>query len=313
MNRGRRALLAALSVAPLAARAQAYGVTLDDYAVNGLYDLSAALRDGPVRLLARDYECLPVKFRSRDAIEGVAFRSRLLFETDGAAFAPLDSGQPTDNWRFEDFDVQCEAKASTAQHAFALLSCRRGFLRRVTVSDFGGTGVLVYGQRAAFVGPGAPSLDAPCGWVGDEWQCGGVRAPSDATMNVVEDCNVRRCWLGFHLGGTPAPADIPRVKSATANMNHLIRPIASNNGSDGIMLWQGATNVIEKPILGQNGRNGISVAWYNNVIEGAVVERNAGWGVQCWTQYAETHDNAFPYLHNGGSNSRGVSNVELSP
>lgn len=287
-------------------------IVLNDYCDGGLYDLTAALRDGPVTMLAQDYPCLPVRFGSRAVATGVAFRTRLLFEGSGAAFAPAAPDQPTDNWRFEDFDVQCEAKGSTVQHAFALLSCRRGFLRRVIVSDFGGTGVLVYGQRAAFVGEGAPSLSSPCGWVGEEWQCGGVRAPSDATMNVVEDVNVRRCWLGYHLGGMPAPEGVPRVKGATANMNSLVRPIASNCGSDGIMIWQGAANHIVKPILGQNGRNGLSVAWYGNLVEAAVLERNAGWGVQLFTQHKETRDNYFPYVHNGGSNGLGLSNVPLT-
>lgn len=287
-------------------------IVLNDYCTGGVYDLSAALRDGPVTLLAQDYPCLPVKFGPRACATGVAFRTRLLFEGAGAAFAPAEADQPTDNWRFEDFDVQCEARGETAQHAFALMSCRRGFLRRVTVSDFGGTGVLIYGQRAGFVGAGAPSLNAPCGWVEDEWQCAGVRAPSDATMNVIEDVNVRRCWLGFHLGGMPAPEGVPRVKGATANMNSLVRPIASNCGSDGMMIWQGATNYVAKPILGQNGRNGMSVAWYGNLIEGAVLERNAGWGVQLFTQHKETRDNYFPYVHNGGSNGLGLSNVPLT-
>lgn len=288
------------------ARAQAW-VVADDYAVGGVHDLSAALRAGPVQLLARDYECQPVRFAGRDVIRGVPGRSRLLFQADSPAFAPIDQSQPTDAFTFEDFDLQCEAPGGvSSQPALYLPSCRRFFLRRLIISDFGGTGVLVYGQRIAFLpGPGAPSIDAPCGYVGDEWQCSGVRAPSDATLGVMEGLNVSRCWIGIHLTGTPAPAGVPRLKGGAANMHSIIRPIVSNCRSDGIQIWQGSTNYIEKPILGQNGRHGIGLGWYNNVAVGAVCERNGGWGI--WrAPVKEQHDNAWPHLHNGGSNGLGL-------
>lgn len=307
----RRAFLKAIAALPFAPLPAQACIVLDDYAVNGLHDLSAALRDGPVKLLAQDYPCLPVRFCSHDVIQGVPGRSRLLFESPDAAFAPVDRTQPTDNWHFEDFDVQCEAPGDAGrQQAFYLPSCRRGSIKRVTISDFGGTAVLLYGQRIAFSGPGAPSIDQPCGFVGEEWQCGGVRAPSDATLCVFEDLLVRRCWMGFQLSGTPAPSGVARVKGATANMNSFIRPVVYNCRSDAFMVWQGATNYFQKPIAGQNGRNGITAAWYGNVFEGAVLERNAGWGVMK-TGHAEQHDNEFPRLHNGGSNGLGLSNVPL--
>lgn len=293
-------------------RAQAW-VVADDYCANGVHDLSAALRDGPVQLLAREYECLPVRFAPRDVMQGVPGRAQLLFESPQPAFAPLNPDQPTDGWHFQDFDVQCEAKGQRSQHAFALLSCRRGTMQRIRCFDFGGTAVLPYGQRIAFLpGPGAPSLDAPCGWVGDEWQCSGVAAPSDATACRFEDVEAWRCGMGFRLDGTPAPEGVPRVKGGTANMHLFIRPVAYNCDGDGFLVWQGASNTFVKPVSGQNGRHGIGVAWANNVFEGAVVERNGGYGVQIFSQHREARGYAFPYLHNGGSNALGLSNVPLA-
>lgn len=306
----RRSFLAGFLALPALAKANPW-VTLDDYAVNGVYDLSAALRDGPVCLLARDYECLPVRFRSRDVIQGIPGRSRLLFESPEPAFLPEDTSQPADGWHFEDFDVQCEAKGARSQHAFGMLSCRRGTLQRIRAFDFGGSALLLFGQRIAFSGPGAPSLDAPCGWVEDEWQCSGVAAPSDSTACRVEDFEAWRCGVGFRLDGTPAPEGVPRVKGGTANMHLFIRPVAYNCDSDGFLVWQGASNTFIKPIAGQCGRNGISVAWYGNVFEGAVLERNSGWGVQIFTQHREATNYHFPYIHNGGSNGLGLCNVTV--
>lgn len=308
---GAAALALGLGVARRAKACSA--VVLDDYCANGVHDVSAALRAGPVELLARDYECLPVRFAPRDVLRGVPGRSRLLFEANAPAFSPVAPDQPTDSFTFEDFDVQCEAPGAVgAQSGFYLASCRRFWLRRITVSDFAGSGVLVYGQRIAFLpGPGAPSIDRPCGWVGDEWQCGGVRAPSDATMGVVEDLNIRRCWIGIHLTGTPAPEGVPRVKGGAANMHSIIRPICSNNRSDGIQIWQGASNYVEKPILGQNARHGIALGWYNNLIPGATCERNGGWGI--WrAPVKEQRGNEWPNLHDGGSNGLGLVSPDSS-
>lgn len=278
----RRSFLGLMAAAPFARAA-----VLNDYLVGGLYDLSAALRDGPVTLLAQEYDCLPVRFRTGDIIEGVRTRSILKFECEGAAFQPEDATTPTDNYTFRDFTLRCMAQSRSGpvpQHGLWLPSCRVGVLSGLRVEDFGGAGVVIYGQRQ----DGQPE-------------------PSDATLNMLENVLVRGCWIGFRLDGSVGS---PRLQGGTANMNTLRRCLAFNCLGDGLQVMQGAANRIEQFISGQNGGNGITVGWYSNLFDQAVVERNGRYGVYK-TGHAEQHDNWFPRIHNGGENALGLSNVPL--
>lgn len=279
----RRGFLGALLALPGLAKAQA-AVTLDDYCLNGSYDLSAALRDGPVRLLGRRYECLPVRFQTGDMAEGVRGKTELLFETDGPAFMPADPTRFTDRFHFEGFDARCEAKAGPGQHCFYLPSCRHFKIIEHRGWDFGGTHIFGYGQRT---------------------EEGGLM-PGDSTHARIFNVGSWRCHRGMVLTGTPGT---PRIRGGTCNMWRVDSYIAQQSELDNIQVWQGAANLFTMPVVGQAGRDGILVAWYGNTFMSATVERNARFAV-FKTNHAEEKNNSFPYLHDGGSNG-GLCNTDL--
>ncbi len=75
---------------------------------------------------------------------------------------------------------------------------------------------------------------------------------------------------------------------------------------DAYAILQGAANVLDQPVAGNAGGDGIRVAWYGNEVRMAVVERNAGYGVRKVRR--EWSDRTSVTIHSGGSNGLGDTN-----
>lgn len=277
----RRQLLVGSAALALAHRALASGwAVLDDYVNGNVYDLGAALQVGPVQLLNREYDCLPVRLRDRDMIEGINSQSILNFEADAPAFAPVDETHQTILCTLRDFDVLCASKGGPGQHAFWMPSCSRWRLENLAIIGFGGVGVYMYGQRTA----------------------AGAKAPSDATVNRIIDCRVNGCMHGYLMGGTRGE---PRIRGGTSNMNHLSRCSAFSCAGHGFYVLQGSANHLEHCVGGTNGGDVFRIGWYGNYIEVPVFERTKGWGIY-FLGNSETRGNTVIGAHNGGAVGAGT-------
>ena len=279
----RRGFLAGLAAAPFAARA----VMLNDYAAGGVFDMSAALRDGPVTLLAQEYECLSFKLRTGDYISGFGTRSRLLTDyTQGPFITVEDPSQFTDGVILRDFDIVATAKGGAGQHGIWMPSCREwrvsNIMRR---GEIGGVGWGMYGQR-------------------DE---GGLN-PGDSTRNIFDGVGSVYARINWYLGGN---IDNPRIRGGTSNMNRLARCLGYGAEIDNLQIMQGAGNVVEQFISSTPRNNGITLAWYGNKIRDAVVERSGGWGI-FGTTHDEQHDNVIDSPHNGGNQGSGFISPSLT-
>lgn len=244
-------------------------------------DLNGMLRagDGYVCLPPGDFECGPVYLRSGDIIEGTGIRTRLWF--DARAMQPADESRPTEYVQIRDLDLCCSRRGGADQHALWISACREWTLERVRAIGFGGTGFYFYGKRTL-----SGDLD-----------------PTDTTRCVSRQCAAWGCRYGFVLGGTPGE---PAVRGGTSNMHRIERPLVFWSELDAYALLQGAGNVIDQPIAGNAGGDGIRVAWYGNEVRMAVVERNAGFGVRKVRR--EWSDRTSVSIHSGGSNALGDTN-----
>lgn len=284
----RRSVLG-LALAAFAARACAHGSpqALDDYVTGGVFDVSAALRNGPVLLGPRDYECLPVDTVTNDYVRGFGAQSRLIFEADEPQIRPLDSTTPTDYVTLADFDVVCARAGGRSQHGLYMASGREWKVTNMTLRGRrGGDTVRMYGQRT-----GDGGLD-----------------PSDSTRNVFTAVGAWEGRYNWYLGGTVANK---RIQGGTSNMNRGIRCLAYYAEIDNLYIDQGAGNSFPQFISGNAGRNGCTLAWYGNKVRDGVFERNGGWGIYR-TSHAEQHDNDTSGAHNGGHNGLGLMNPDPS-
>lgn len=275
MRHNRRTFLTALAGLPFAARACGAPV-LNDYRANGVCDLNAALRDGPVTLLAETYECLPAKVPPYAVVQGIPNKSRLLFDGQSPAFMPADRSRPCDLVTLFGFDVVAAGPGNA--HALYLPSCRHWDVSRMTIDGWGGAAVMIYGQRE-----------------------NGLVAPSDATKCEFEHIRALRCGSGFVLTGTP---DTPRIRGGASNMHTLTHCLASDCEGDGFAILQGSANRLDHCIAGQC-RNGFVLAWYGNVLDQPIFERNREWGIY-ETNHDEARQNSIRDPWNGGANGGGV-------
>ena len=294
----RRTFLAAIAAMPFAAKASsASGLvdrrTLFAHAYQMLdvddllaaprmpLDLNAMLRDGNgyVRLPPGNFACGPVYLRSGDVIEGAGIHTRLWFA--GRAIQPTDESRPTEYVQLRDLDLCCADRGAPDEHALWMAACREWTVDRVRAVNFGGTGFFMYGKR---------TLD-------------GALDPTDTTRCVLRQCAAWGCRYGAVLSGTPGD---PVVRGGTSNMNRLERFLSFWSEMDGIALLQGAGNVIDQPVLGNSGGDGMRIAWYGNDVRGAVVERNAGYGIRKTRR--EWSDRTTVTYHSGGSNGLGDVN-----
>lgn len=300
----RRAFLARLSAAPLALSALAAcadGMTsglvdrrtlfayayqmhdVDQLLARDLerIDLNAMLRDGRgyVRLGPGDFACDPVLLRSGDVIEGAGIRTRLWFTQ--RAIQPADETRPTEYVQLRDLDLCCDARGGPDQHALWLAACREWTIDRVRTVNFGGTSLYFYGKRT-------PS---------------GALDPTDTTRCVARQFASWGCRYGVIFGGTPGK---PTIRGGTSNMNRLERPLCFWPELDAYAILQGAGNVLDQPVAGNTGGDGIRIGWYGNDVRGAVVERCGGYGIRKVRR--EWSDRTTVTYHSGGSNALGDTN-----
>ena len=275
----RRRFLSGLTALAVAHRAAANGwAILDDYVNGNVYDIGAALQVGPVQLLNREYDCLPVRLRDQDVIEGINSQSILNFEADEPAFAPLDESRQTILCTLRDFDVMCARRGGASQHAFWMPSCSRWRLVNLAIIGFGGIGVCIYGQRTL----------------------AGGKDPSDATFNRLTDCRIGTCLHGIVLTGTRGE---PRIKGGTANCNHVETTTVSSCRGHGVWINQGGLNELDHVIGGNHGGDMFRIAWYSNTLVAPGAERTGGWGI-FFTGNAETRANRVLGYHDGGANGK---------
>lgn len=283
----RRGLLTGLAALSVAHKAIGHGYQiLDDYVNGNVYDINAALQNGPVQLLNREYDCLPARLRDRDVVQGINSQSILHFEANEPAFAPADEGHQTVLVTLRDFDVMCAQKGDGGQHAFWMSSCSRWRLENLAIIGFGGIGVCMYGQRTL----------------------SGGKDPSDATFNRVIDCRIGTCLHGIVMSGTRGQ---PRINGGTSNMNHLSRCSAFSCAGHSYYILQGSANLLEHCIGGTNGGDVFRVAWYGNTIMLPVCERTQGWQIY-FLGNSETHDNTVIGYHNGGAVGAGTIGGKVS-
>ena len=275
----RRGLLTGLAALSVAHRAIGHGYQiLDDYVNGNVYDIGAALQNGPVQLLNREYDCLPVRLRDRDVVQGINSQSILHFEANEPAFAPVDEGHQTVLVTLRDFDVMCARKGDGGQHAFWLPSCSRWRLQNLAIIGFGGIGVCMYGQRTL----------------------AGAKDPSDATYNRLDDLRIGTCLHGIVASGTRGE---PRIKGGTANCNYIGRTSIFSCDGHGLWIIQGALNLMEHVIGGNHGGDMFRIQWYSNTAIAPGAERTGGWGM-FFTGNAETRLNRVVGYHDGGSNGK---------
>lgn len=298
----RRAFLAsaaALAAAPLLAGAQATASGLVDrrtlfahaYQMHDVdqllaaprerIDLNVMLRDGRgyVKLGQGDFECPPVYFRSGDVVEGAGIHTRLWFTQ--RAMQPADETRPTEYVQLRDLDLCVADRGDAAQHALWLPACREWTVDRVRTINFGGTSLYFYGKRTL----------------------AGDLAPSDTTRCVARQFASWGCRYGVIFGGTPGS---PVSKGGTSNMNRLERPLVYWSEFDAYALMQGAGNVLEQPIAGNTGRDGIRVAWYGNNVSDAILERCGAFGVRKIRR--KWSDKTKVTYHSGGNHGLGDRN-----
>lgn len=291
----RRQMLAMLATAPFALRAEpvvdrrtvfahAYQMLdVDDLLSRPRerIDLNGALQDGAryLRLGPGDFACDPVYLKSGDVIEGAGIHTRLWF--DRRAMQPADESRPTEYVQLRDFDLCCDTRGPASQHALWLSACREWTVDRVRTINFGGTSLYFYGKRT-------PS---------------GALNPTDTTRCVARQFASWGCRYGVVFGGTPGE---PTIRGGTSNMNRLERPLCYWAEMDAFALLQGAGNVLDQPIAGNSGGDGLRIAWYGNDVRGAVVERNAGYGVRKVRR--EWSDRTTVTYHSGGNNALGDTN-----
>lgn len=302
MSASRRAFLvsaAVLAATPLLARAQATAMGLVDrrtlfsfaYQMEDVdellagsrerIDLNGMLRDGDgyVCLPPGDFACGPVYPRSGDVIKGSGIRTRLWF--DARAIQPADESRPTEYVQLSDFDMCVANRGGPEQHAVWMAACREWTVDRVRTVNFGGTSFFWYGKRTP----------------------DGRLDPTDTTRCVSRQCASWGCRYGFVMGGTPGE---PTIRGGTANMNRLERSLCFWSELDAYAILQGAGNVIDQPVAGNSGGDGMRIAWYGNEVRMAVVERNAGYGVRKVRR--EWSDRTSVTIHSGGSNGLGDTN-----
>lgn len=244
-------------------------------------DLNAMLRDGGgyARLGPGDFACDPVYLRSGDVIEGVGIRTRLWFTQ--RAIQPADETRPTEYVQLRDFDVCFADRGAPDQHGLWLAACREWTVERVRTINAGGTGFFLYGKRTL-----AGALD-----------------PTDTTRCTFRQPAAWGCRYGYVLGGTPGE---PAIRGGTSNMHRLERPLCFWAELDAFALLQGAANVIDQPVAGNSGGDGIRIGWYGNEVRLATLERNAGFGVRKVRR--EWSDRTAVTYHSGGSNGLGDTN-----
>lgn len=283
----RRGLLTGLAALSVAHKAVGHGYQiLDDYANNNVYDIGAALQNGPVQLLSREYDCLPVRLRDRDLVQGMTSQSIISFEADEPMFAPADENHQTLLVTLRDIDVMCARKGGVNQHIVWMPSCSRWRVERIAGIGHGGDGIHFYGQRTA----------------------SGTKAPSDSTFNRIIDCRFGGCRHGYVFGGTQGR---PRIRGGTSNMNHLSRCSAFSCAGHSYFILQGSANLLEHCIGGTNGGDVFRVAWYGNTIMLPVCERTTGWQIY-FVGNSETHDNTVIGYHNGGAVGAGTIGGKVS-
>ena len=274
----RRSFLGLMAASPFARAA-----VLNDYSTGGLYDLSAALRDGPVELLAQEYEIMPCRVAYGDWAGCLKGRARLLYDGTGPAFQPLDQDRPTDRVTLTGFDLICEAKSGSAQHGIYAPAARHWQVRDVSISDFGGCGFYAYGKRTSDGG-----LD-----------------PCDSTKHRLEEVRVLRCGTGIRLHGSPASV---RGRGGTSNMCRLDHCTVSEADGNGYEIIQGAANLLTGCIAGLCGRSGFCVNWYNNTIVAPVFEQNGQYGI-AFGSADECRGNDVIGWHDGGGHISAFINV----
>lgn len=277
----RRTFLASMA-ASIAAPAALCGPiqTLDDYLVGGThYDIEAALLAGPVRLLDREYPVRPFTVRPRDVITGIPARSWLMVDGGGPAISPADPTKPTDLVTLKDFWMR---SVSGNGPGIYMPSCWHWTIDNVTVQNFAGPGVWIYGQR---------TID-------------GQLDPGDSTKHYLKHVRVVRCSTGFLLSGTLGE---PRISGGTANMNYLEHCLAASCAGIGFWIQQGAANQLNGCITNLCGSHGFCLSWYGNTLVSPTSETNDGWGI-FFTGHQETRQNTVLGYHDGGSNGMGQHN-----
>lgn len=258
---------------------------LNNYRVNGVVDLTAALAAGPVEALDETYEIGPTLIAPYDVIRGVPGRTRFLYQGDGPAFQPRDVTRPTDRVTLEGFDLICERRTDLGQHGVWMPSCRHWKLEDITIADFGGSGVAAVGKRTS----------------------DGVLAPSDATKHQLSNLRVLRAGGdGYLFTGTVATE---RQRGGTANMSTLLSCVASECGGDGFRIWQGAANSLIKCIAGLCQGNGFACAWWGNDFSGCIAEQNEKNGIWFHPTAAECKNNTVVGYHDGGGHVQQIANV----
>lgn len=244
-------------------------------------DLNAMLQNGNgyVKLGAGDFACDPVYLRSGDVIQGIGIKTRLWFTQ--RAFQPADESRPTEYVQLRDFDICYANRGTPNQHGLWLAACREWTVDRVRVVNAGGTGAYLYGRRTP-----AGALD-----------------PSDTTRCTFRQFAAWNCRYGVVIGGT---AGDPVIRGGTSNMNFFERPLSYWAELDAFAILQGAGNVLDMPIAGNSGGDGLRVAWYGNEVRLLVAERNGGYGVRKLRR--EWSDRTTVTYHSGGSNALGDTN-----
>lgn len=276
----RRHFLALSAAAPFAARADR--VVLNDYAINGLYDLTAALSVGPVELLPQDYPIGPVRLPPYAQVKCVLGCARLCYDGDGPAFQPLDQDRPTDRVWLSGFDLIATRRGGAFQHGIYMPACRHWRLDGITIDGFGGVGVYSYGKRKR-----EGDLD-----------------PSDSTKLRAYDVRVLRCGTGFRFTGT---AGSPRIRGGASNMHLLDACVVSQADGNGFEVIQGSASTFTGCVAGLCGGDGFYVNWYGNTFIGSVFENNEGAGIR-FGGAAECHDNTVVGWHDGGGHDQAIEN-----
>ncbi len=243
-------------------------------------DLNGMLRErGYLKLPPGDFLCEPVYVRSGDVIEGSGIRTRLWF--DKRAIQPENESKPTEYVQLRDFDLCCSVRGAPDQHALWLAACREWTVDRVRAVDFGGTGAYLFGKRTPEGG-----LD-----------------PTDTTRCTFRQFAAWGCRYGVVLGGSAAD---PVIRGGTSNMNRFERPLSFWAELDAFALLQGAANVLDQPVAGNSGGDGVRIAWYGNEVRLAVLERNEGYGIRKVRR--EWSDRTSVTYHSGGNNGLGDTN-----
>lgn len=259
----------------------------------GQYDLQRALDDqassfAPIVVNSGQvHEVSPARFYQNTVIEGRGARGLLRFDDTGmsgfrACLYPNDTTVRTALCRFANLEIYPFNAAG--MHGFYLPSCSYITFQNVWVKNFGpqGDGFYTYGQRT-----------------------NNVPSPADTTKITWRDCVSMRNRWGWNLRGSPG---LPRLTGGTSNMNSFYNCVASENTLDGIYNEQGSATRGYHVILDANLRHGWHQRWYGAAVFGCVAETNGQYGIY-FSADAETHDNTFTGVHNGGGNGTALSNA----